>query len=310
MIRRLARTNPDQACSRRAGLLRPARHQQRTHRSDQRPPRTPPRLRPRLPQPHQLTLWRRARRVPVGKVNLGDSRWLTATGTCAVTCQDSGQSAHTRSLPSWGYSWVRSGYGSTVTDSEGGCDRSPVAATDLLASVAVCCRTSPGGPDRGRRSPGDLPYLAAVQCFRCHSHDRLDRRAGCCGKPGAPHAAQDPSIGRCLAGAVRHGHPRTVACQAQAALVSRSGQFASRGSRVRVSLAPLPGASRSEAISAGLPLIFTRRLCGGVPVACPIGSRSYVFGWSSASAHQPPGRQARRRFAAGGNRRRRRGPRS
>jgi hypothetical protein len=31
-----------------------ARHQQRTHRSHQRPARTPPRLRPRLPQPHQL----------------------------------------------------------------------------------------------------------------------------------------------------------------------------------------------------------------------------------------------------------------
>jgi hypothetical protein len=43
VIRRLARTDPDQACSRRVGLLRPAWHQQRTHRSDQRPPRTPPR---------------------------------------------------------------------------------------------------------------------------------------------------------------------------------------------------------------------------------------------------------------------------
>ena len=43
-----------QARRRRAGLLRPARHQQRTDRGDQRPTRTPPRLRPRLPQPHQL----------------------------------------------------------------------------------------------------------------------------------------------------------------------------------------------------------------------------------------------------------------
>ena len=43
-----------QAGRRRAGLLRPARSQQRTHRGDQRPARTPPRLRPRLPQPHQL----------------------------------------------------------------------------------------------------------------------------------------------------------------------------------------------------------------------------------------------------------------
>ena len=44
----------EEASRRRAGLLRPARHQQRTHRSDQRPPRAPARLRPRLPQPHQL----------------------------------------------------------------------------------------------------------------------------------------------------------------------------------------------------------------------------------------------------------------
>ena len=43
-----------QASRRRPGLLRPARHQQRPDRGDQRPPRTPPRLRPRLPQPHQL----------------------------------------------------------------------------------------------------------------------------------------------------------------------------------------------------------------------------------------------------------------
>ena len=48
------RPHPEQARRRRAGLLRPARHQQRADRSDQRPPRTPPRLRPRLPQPHQL----------------------------------------------------------------------------------------------------------------------------------------------------------------------------------------------------------------------------------------------------------------
>mgnify|MGYP001691402438 CR=1 FL=1 len=35
-------------------FLRPPPHQQRPHRSDQRPPRTPPRLRTRLPQPHPL----------------------------------------------------------------------------------------------------------------------------------------------------------------------------------------------------------------------------------------------------------------
>ena len=44
----------EQARRRRARLLRPARHLQRTNRGDQRPTRTPPRLRPRLPQPHQL----------------------------------------------------------------------------------------------------------------------------------------------------------------------------------------------------------------------------------------------------------------
>ena len=49
-----ARPNPETASRRRAGLLRPARHQQRPDRGDQRPARTPPRLRPRLPQPHQL----------------------------------------------------------------------------------------------------------------------------------------------------------------------------------------------------------------------------------------------------------------
>ena len=48
------RADPEEARRRRPGLLRPARHQQRTDRSDQRPPRTPPRLRPRLPQPHEL----------------------------------------------------------------------------------------------------------------------------------------------------------------------------------------------------------------------------------------------------------------
>ena len=51
---RHARPHPEAASRRRAGLLRPARHQQRPDRGDQRPPRTPPRLRPRLPQPHQL----------------------------------------------------------------------------------------------------------------------------------------------------------------------------------------------------------------------------------------------------------------
>ena len=45
---------PWRAGRRRPGLLRPARHQQRTDGSHQRPPRTPPRLRPRVPQPHQL----------------------------------------------------------------------------------------------------------------------------------------------------------------------------------------------------------------------------------------------------------------
>ena len=48
------RPDPDQAGPRRLGLLRPARHQQRAHRGDQRSPRAPPRHRTRLPQPHQL----------------------------------------------------------------------------------------------------------------------------------------------------------------------------------------------------------------------------------------------------------------
>ena len=48
------RTDTEEARRRRPGLLRPARHLQRAHRSDQRPPRTPPRIRPRIPQPHQL----------------------------------------------------------------------------------------------------------------------------------------------------------------------------------------------------------------------------------------------------------------
>jgi len=45
----------------RPGLLRPSRHQQRTHRGHQRPPRTPPGLRPGLPQPHELH-----RTIPAG----------------------------------------------------------------------------------------------------------------------------------------------------------------------------------------------------------------------------------------------------
>ena len=44
----------EEARRRRARLLRPARHQQRPDRGDQRTTRTPPRLRPRVPQPHQL----------------------------------------------------------------------------------------------------------------------------------------------------------------------------------------------------------------------------------------------------------------
>ena len=53
---RAAPTWPDHetARGRHPGLLRQARHQQRTDRGHQRPPRTPPRLRPRIPQPHQL----------------------------------------------------------------------------------------------------------------------------------------------------------------------------------------------------------------------------------------------------------------
>jgi transposase len=49
----LGRT-PSPTGRRHARILRPARHQQRTNRGDQRPPRTPARLRARLPQPHQL----------------------------------------------------------------------------------------------------------------------------------------------------------------------------------------------------------------------------------------------------------------
>ncbi|GAA1121258.1 hypothetical protein GCM10009605_61500 [Nocardiopsis composta] len=61
-----ARPHPDQARRRHARLLRPARHIQRPHRSDQRPPRTPPRLRPRLPQPDELhrQITTRDRRLP------------------------------------------------------------------------------------------------------------------------------------------------------------------------------------------------------------------------------------------------------
>ena len=50
--------------------------------------------------------------------------------------------------------------------------------------------------------------------------------------------------------------------------------FASRGSRVRVSLAPLRRSSRSEAVSPVLLLIFMRRFSVVVPVACPIGRTS------------------------------------
>ncbi|CPS70545.1 IS1096%2C tnpA protein [Mycobacteroides abscessus] len=59
-------TDPEEACRRRAGLLRPPRHLQRAHRSDQRPPRTPARIRAGLPQPHQLhrPVTARDRRLP------------------------------------------------------------------------------------------------------------------------------------------------------------------------------------------------------------------------------------------------------
>ncbi len=55
----------EEARRRRAGLLRPTRHQQRTDRGDQRQARTPPRLSPRVPQPHQLhrQITARVRRV-------------------------------------------------------------------------------------------------------------------------------------------------------------------------------------------------------------------------------------------------------
>ena len=49
-----ARADADEARCRRAGLLRPPRHQQRAHGGDQRTARAPTRIRPRLPQPHQL----------------------------------------------------------------------------------------------------------------------------------------------------------------------------------------------------------------------------------------------------------------
>ena len=60
------RADPEEARRRRPGLLRPTRHQQRTDRGDQRPPRTPPRLRPRLPQPDELhrQITTRDRRLP------------------------------------------------------------------------------------------------------------------------------------------------------------------------------------------------------------------------------------------------------
>jgi len=48
------RPDPEAQGRRRPGLLRPARHQQRPDRGDQRQARTPPRQRPRVPQPHQL----------------------------------------------------------------------------------------------------------------------------------------------------------------------------------------------------------------------------------------------------------------
>ncbi len=60
-----ARPNPEQARCRRARVLRPSRHQQRTDRGDQRPPRAPARFRARVPQPHQLhrTITARDRRI-------------------------------------------------------------------------------------------------------------------------------------------------------------------------------------------------------------------------------------------------------
>ena len=60
------RPDPQASRCRRAGLLRPPRHQQRTDRSHQRPPGTPARLRPRVPEPHPLhrPIPTRDRRIP------------------------------------------------------------------------------------------------------------------------------------------------------------------------------------------------------------------------------------------------------
>src|ERR1039458_1260150 len=49
--------------------------------------------------------------------------------------------------------------------------------------------------------------------------------------------------------------------------------FASRGSGVRVPLAPLPRNRSSAVVSLASKLIFMRRFSAAVPVACPIGFR-------------------------------------
>src|ERR1039457_3413329 len=73
--------------------------------------------------------------------------------------------------------------------------------------------------------------------------------------------------------------------------------FASRGSEVRVPLAPLPRNRSSAVVFLASELIFTRRFPAAVPVACPIGFRppSRVPGVACVSAPRPPGRRARQR---------------
>jgi len=82
--RRAAPPRPDlgQASRRRAGVLRPARHQQRAHRSHQRPAGTPARFRPRFPEPHPLH-----RQIPTR-----DRRVQTPTTPWIVMSHESPQS--------------------------------------------------------------------------------------------------------------------------------------------------------------------------------------------------------------------------